>query len=438
MTEITLSNKEFFKWASSLVSGSDAKYINYISSMLNRKRYFSNEHYLSEYRNSSIFSRLKAVMPRQYFLEIEYCALAYMSVLGNIFPSIAKEIEHLAYIEWLCYVEPNKLYYRDHFVHMLKVAFVTEKILSHDSSLEKAITGWQFNSKHFLDWLKKEKLYFLEENKNKIISSAILFASLFHDFGYGYKFLREYEVRLDSLNLIGCDSIDITKNRSKIIKKSLLGKFICNNHEWVKSLGTTRKITSEQEENVILGFVRDCLSLNHSTASSILILDMSEELYRSQTINMDMYIALQIAAEACLIHDLTSKDNYLHLNKTSDKNLHFLNDKYHEVTPLAILLIIADELSMWERPLIKFEHDSNSSVRVQIDNKWVYPVNFNKIITTFPKTIKLNFSTPSQFKIVLENNEQKTIFNEILRKCSCFSQEKSENLYIFNKKIILN
>jgi len=300
---ITFSNGTFWKWVGKLIKNN----IRYFDDMIDVEYYTTGQRFRSNSENRlSMFRKLKESMPSNYFHEMEYCALAYSVVFGKVFPPLTQHIEELAYIEWLLYVEAENLDYRDHFVHMLKVSFACDMI---QNILCGDIVKWQFDSTHFKEWVKEEKVYFNEDKKENIVKAAIFLAAIFHDFGYGYKFVRGYEEKLFKLNLLGCDSVDITKSRSDVINKSLLARFIIEHHEWYQR---TKKDLEEKpeerlkkirQENIPCGFIRDCLPLNHSAASALMVLDIAEDLFRSQIITQELYVAFQIAAEACLLHD---------------------------------------------------------------------------------------------------------------------------------------
>jgi len=437
--EITLSNKKFWVWIKYIIKHNGGKKLDLITKMIDIDHYCITSTVKGEKYpdNFSIFSYLKKVMPRGYFREMEYCALAYSTIFGKILPNLAINIEQLAYIEWLCYVEPENPNYRDHFVHMLKVAFVYDKIISKNNKIKRKLLKLQFNkSNHFSSWIAQRGLDFDKSQKKDIIAAAYFLASIFHDFGYGYKFLRDYEERLFKLNIIGSDSIGITKVRSEIIKKSLLGEFILNCHVECENQSIDN-LSNKQKDNLLFGFIRDCLPLNHSVASSLIILDIAEDLYHSQIILPELYIAFQLAAEACLIHDLTNPKNYLHLKNSSINHKHFLDCNCCNEIPIAILLILADELSMWSRPLIEYKHDNDDigKVSININHQWKYKKNKE---TEYPEKIKVKVNDNSLvFKIMFDNNNQIKNFKEILSDCNCFTGKLKNEIKLFDYKIEL-
>ena len=425
---IILSDETFWDWVKNKVIEGN---LNYFDKMIDVERYTAGKQFRCDSEsNSSIFHKLKDAMPSDYFLEVEYCALAYSVVFGKVFPPLSTHIKQLAYIEWLSYVEPEEPKYRDHFVHMLKVAFVSDHIF--DKVLSEDIVKWEFDSSqeeptHFRKWCDEEKVYFNEDKKKNIARAAIFLAAIFHDFGYGYKFMRKYEEKLFNLNLLGCDSVEITRSRAEIIKRSLMARFVVEHHEWYEN----RKLELPQKENIVLGFFRDCLPLNHSVASALAVLDIAEELYLSHVITPDLYVAFQIAAEACCFHDMTKLKQYLHL-KNSGNSDHFLDSKIHEKIPVAALLILSDELSIWNRPRIEYESKINGYEKVtRLHHRWKNDQNY-------PECIKLEFEQ-KELNISLDNVEQNKNFTKELLKLSVFRDiAKKDALSMFDYEIKFN
>ena len=105
-------------------------------------------------------------------------------------------------------------------------------------------------------------------------------------------------------------------------------------------------------EDIIAGFYRDCIRLNHSIASTFFIIDVAESLKLSGVLSQQLYVAFQLAAEACMIHDMTENGKWTHLDTNDKENDHFIDCRDHENIPLAMLLILSDELSIWSRPML--------------------------------------------------------------------------------------
>jgi hypothetical protein len=245
---------------------------------------------------------------------------------------------------------------------MFKVAFVGDRLLSNDKFLSR-ITEWQFASKHFHFWCEKHKIpKWNTEEKMEIVKLAFFLAALFHDFGYGYSFLRTYKGRLHKLYewlLPEADSADINTQGTQTLLQSLPARFVAKHHAWLlrSENDKTHKRKNERKVRNILvaGFFRDCIPLNHSVASSFFVLDIAEQLRNSRALTQKLYVAFQLAAEACMIHDMTDENNWAHLQKT--KSEHFLDCDSHKSVPLAMLLILADELAVWKRPSLKIKQN---------------------------------------------------------------------------------
>jgi len=363
MKTIHLENNSLWKWLD-INKSSDENNINALLEAIVKTQHIEPGYLIELIRdgnhpkNSNIMDNLSQYVPRKYFLEIQYCAAVYASVFGKIFPPFASEIEQLAYIEWLLYTEPGYTGYRDHLVHMFKVAFCGHRFLSVPTLFQK-IVDFQFKSTHFIDWCKEEKIridLWKDHEKENVVKIAFLLAALFHDFGYGYFFLSKYKERLFSLCqwlLLKADATELNTVATQTLLKSLPAFFIRKNHAWLSK----QNKYYQNADNVIAGFFHDCLPLNHSIASTFFILDLTEKLQKARALSEELYVAFQLAAEACMIHDMTGNQNWLHLK--TKQNGHFIDCNDHKNIPLAMLLIFSDELSVWKRPTLKPEISKN-------------------------------------------------------------------------------
>ncbi len=414
--EIILDDKSFWKWMEISHAGDTDGINKYLKIIADNE---VDKEYVVELmkqdipkKTSSIMNNLRQCMPRSYFEEIQFCAGTYATILGKIFPPLVPQIDQLAYIEWLLYTEPGYLGYRDHLVHMFKVAFVGYKLFP---KLMSDIVEWQFSSEHFHSWCKKSNIDFHEwetSEKENVVQMAFFMAALFHDFGYGYFFLKKYKQRLFKLYewlLPGADPADIDTPGTQSLLKSLPAFFIEKHHGWLTN-------TSENRDNVIAGFFRDCLPLNHSIASAFFVLDIAEKLSKSRALNQKLYVAFQLAAEACMIHDMTDDNNWVHLEKR--KNGHFIEPGDHKTVPLAMLLILADELSVWNRPRLKIEPDGADKVYNQLDRNEVP----HKIDIEFYRTEKNN-----QCKIRIKSDrKQDKIKDKFDEELKCLKDNKKQ------------
>jgi hypothetical protein len=136
--------------------------------------------------------------------------------------------------------------------------------------------------------------------------------------------------------------VDINTSAARVLLESLPSAFIRKYHGWLRS--ESGRLIDE----VIAGFYRDSLSLNHSMASTFFILDLAERLTRARALSQNLYVSFQLAGEVCMIHDMVGPNSWVHLErKTND---HFIDCSEHKNMPVAMLLILSDELAIWNRP----------------------------------------------------------------------------------------
>ena len=311
MSKKSLNNKNLWDWVDSDFQFGDIgldSYLSDIVELMGSSEYLSLTPPLESARLSGIMENLSLTMPRKYFLEIQYCTKAYASIFGSLFPSLIQNVDQLAYIEWLLYTEPGDPGYRDHLVHMFKVAFTCSQLIDDNGFLKKTIST-QFESNHFLEWCDKHELlvaHMAPETKELIVRIALFISAIFHDFGYGYHFHSKYRNRLFKLYewlLPDVNPFDTNSLSSGYFLQSLPSEFIKKNHAWL------RNNNSKNDAEVVAGFYRDNLRLNHSVASSLFIVDLAENLLKVGALSQELYIAFQLAAEASMLHDMTDTDN---------------------------------------------------------------------------------------------------------------------------------
>ena len=368
---------------------------------------------------SKLMNNMSFAMPREYFLEVQYCAKAYATLFGKIFPKLAVYVDQLAYIEWLLYTEPDNSGYRDHLVHMFKVAFVCDQLLSVPNFLENVVDK-QFKSAHFKEWCDIQKINFNvweKGTKKDVVEIALFLAGLFHDFGYGYHFYSKYRSKLLKIYqwlLPDAGLIDTNTLETHTMLDSLPSAFVKKHHWWLQ------ENRSKNEQEIIAGFYRDCLPLNHSVASAFFVVDLAENLWRKEAISEELYVAFQLAAEACMIHDMTGdgKSVYLVSKKNGpgkNNNNCFIDSSDHKSIPLAILLILADELSIWNRPRLETKASGDEAVKYSIAKG------------NTPTNIGLSISeAESKFWIHIESDSNSETLKETIQEKGCFKVEKGK------------
>jgi len=390
---LSLNNNDFWDWLSNLDSDlNTTKYLelirknqidpSYILELLNETQY--------EKRSTEIFDKLSVYMPRQYFLKVDFCAKAYATIFSQIFPPLMARVGELAYTEWLLYTEPENSRYRDHLIHMFKVAYVGDRLFSSIADFKQKIISCQFKCDHFNEWCCDKKInvsLLKEDDKNEIIELAYFFTALFHDFGYGYFFHCMYKKHLFKLYggiLATSNLTDISSQGVNMLLQSLACAFVKNNHAWLQTRNNSNTAHDALQDSVVLGFLHDCLPLNHSVASAFFIIDMAERLRMAKAINDKLYIAFHLAAEAAMIHDMTGQGRWAHL--LSRKSAHFLDADCHNNVPLAMLLIFADELSAWNRYRLEAELEANK-VTYSMD-KYNVPKSIDLMVSKDKITVK--------------------------------------------------
>lgn len=300
--------------------------------------------------------RLSRCIPRKYFVELLYCLAAYSSVFATLFPSMLPHLDNLAYIEWLLYMETDDERYRDHLVHMFQVAYACDRIMQLRIIRQKCLK-FQFSSQHFLKWCQEQRRTdpssWSSERQERVLYAAIYLSAIFHDVGYGYHFLCKYRQRLAGLlpALTQGEATADLHHRDMInMRDSLAAKYVSKHHHAFREIQDhkQKESPSANREVILSGFFRDNLTLNHSTASGILLMDLARGLYDHNAISDDLFISFHLAAEAAMLHDMTKKDRWLHFS--TQKNSNFLDCKKQREVPIATLLCFADNMELGGRP----------------------------------------------------------------------------------------
>lgn len=403
MARITYTNKEFWEWMRYL-PGSRKSYARYIEDIAGMMTSHRSGHVAYAYDQghqpatrfsmgpSSFIRDLWDSVPIWYYEEMLYCAQAYSILFGSLFPRLVEHVEELAYMEWLLYTEPGYQKYRDHLVHMFKVAHVCDKWVK-QRSLHNTLTRHQLKSRHFQEWLGMNPAAnnaVDSQNIYDIVRIALFIAAVFHDFGYGYFFLNLYKKRLHRLNkwlLPGADPMDLNLDATQKILKSLPAGFVRTYHQ-SNGLGG-----AENNDQRVAGFFYDNRLLNHSVASTFFIIDLCEKLYELEAISGPLYVAFQLAAEICMIHDMTGDGNWMHFDPKYHDGpdyCHFIDRNIQKQIPLSMFFIISDELAVWNRATMTLKHHENDAVLQTITDGDLDRIEIN--LTYSPKKIAIEAS----------------------------------------------
>lgn len=320
--------------------------------------------------------KISRYVPPWLWHQMFYCGQRYYDFFVRIWPSLARVATDLVYLDWMLYVEPVNMKYREHLVHMFKVACVGTWFLD-DLDFLSEITQSQFNSQRFHNWLKANfpRWYPTQDDQNLIVQWGLLLAALMHDFGYGYHLRGLVDDRVGSLydwTASTVNNTELTAAAQQSVENSLAmeyirGRLACCHQSTAPDGKAARRRRS--------GFVRDVLPLNHSMASCLFILAIRDRLNEARALTDPLRLAFEIAAEAAMIHDMCRAERWVgmtpHHSATEPiTNPAFLHSNSYQETPVAVLLIMADELAIWQRPQLKEppRNESSRQVTYRFDN----------------------------------------------------------------------
>lgn len=362
MNSIRLDEDSFWEWMSLGISikeprnsdflpESNKGYVHLLSMMMQNhwESISLNRHAGGSPKSARTLDSLSRHIPRKYLLELQFCLAAYSSVFATLFPSMLSHLDNVPYIEWLLHMEPDNERYRDHLVHMFRVAFVCNRLMQLQAIRQKA-REFQFSSTHFLEWCQEkfgtDSSGWDSSKKDRVLNAAIYLSAIFHDFGYGYYFLNHYRQRLVGVLPILAQSeatADLHHRDMARIRNSLAAKFAARYHHAFQRTGLPAN-----KEVILSGFFRDNLVLNHGVASAMFLVDLSGNLYDRHAISAELYAAFHLAAEAAMLHDMTEDDKWVHFSTRTCGG--FLDCEKQRGVPIATLLCFADNMELGRRP----------------------------------------------------------------------------------------
>lgn len=367
MNCISLDENSFWKWmslgtcsekprAAYFQPKSNNDHVHLLSMMMENhwESIALNRHTGESSKSAKTLDSLSRHVPRKYLLELQFCLAAYSSVFATLFPSMLSYLDNLPHIEWLLHMDPDNEKYRDHLVHMFRVAFFCNRLIQLEAICQKA-REYQFSSTHFLKWCQEkvgnDPSRWDRSKKDRLVNAAIYLSAIFHDFGYGYYYLNLYRQRLAGVlpSLVQSEATaDVQHRDMERMQNSLAAKFATKYHH---AFQTTQFPANEKV--ILSGFFRDNLGLNHSVASAMFLVDLAGTLYDRHTISDELYVAFHLAAEAAMLHDMKGDDKWLHF---STRNCgQFLDCEKQKDVPIATLLFFADNLELGRRPRITKE-----------------------------------------------------------------------------------
>jgi hypothetical protein len=305
---------------------------------------------------------MRPLVPAWYWHRLRFAAFHYHTFWASFWPAFARTTDEICFVEWLLHMEPGNLNYRDHILHMFKVACLGTWLLE-DDSFADLLAGRVFRASSRTErWYRgPQRLRSLPASERReLIRWAFLLAALLHDLGYAYFFRQVYDAHTQSLNQWMANSSHNSEASAKcqqLFADSLLASYL--------SRKTGEPLSADQSSRRRLtGVLRDHLTLNHSFGGALLILQLEHELRSTHSVNTTLRVALQLAAEAVALHDLARDESHCGL-RTRDRATLLTKEDAHDA-PLAVLLMFCDELAAWQRPRLHPRPCSDMEVSLEL------------------------------------------------------------------------
>lgn len=326
-------------------------------------------------QKDSEWETLLSKVPQKFRDELEFAYAFIFEALRHIAPNFDTIWANHGYMEWLLYHNLDHERYREHIVHPVKVAVLAQWLLRESGRIEQVASNLG-NDEHVqrcLSQLSLSQSFFLSHgDAHKVIKSALWLAGLCHDFGYGHNFACQVERRLrDSYGFYAGDVVggSVSGVNRHSIERSLLLRYLLDESSVQhillhKRLPDVTGISPQEDWRVSL--YRNLYS-NHSVAGGLNLLCLLEEIIEYWTdVDPRLVLVFELAAEAVFLHDLTKEDKYVcpgnpHRTTTpvgacqNTRPLINFRD-----TPLAVILISADELQDWGRPRLEYKQSTAS------------------------------------------------------------------------------
>ncbi len=302
--------------------------------------------------NRSEWRNLLQRLPSYFASEVAFLSNLNLEIATRIFPHLDTILANHAYFEWLLYAELDYDEYRDHIVHPFKVAMISKWLLENaDDENRSKVADKLKKSKNVnrrLNDLNLSRDVFSGDDGKRIINTALWLASLYHDLGYGHHFACCLEQRISaSYGFYKGDTVggSVAGVNPDFIRRSLIRHHLDPNAAGCPIQNRNHKeYRYPPEKFTWQNQLYANLSLNHSMAGALNMLCLLQDIIDYwPDVDPRLILVFELAAEAIFLHDLTGKDNH------KLPHLEFAFDK----TPLAIILILSDELQCWGRPMIR-------------------------------------------------------------------------------------
>lgn len=294
-------------------------------------------------------------LPSYFGSEVAYLADRTLTFAGRMHPDLDTILANHAYTEWLLYSEMDYSQYRDHIVHPFKVGMLAWWLLEKGAKdARNEILRNLSEASHVQRLLRhlgltREIFSVSNQDSYRILNAAIWIAALFHDLGYGHNFMCGLEKRLcSSFGFYAGDVVggSITGMNPDLMEKSLIVHHL-DIHSTREDVNTGRWRNNSwppNKERWQTSLFAN-LTRNHSIAGAMNLLCICQEIVDNwPDVDPRLVLVFELAAEAIFLHDLTGKDSF------SEPNFEIT----FKESPLAVVLILADEMQCWGRPVLRY------------------------------------------------------------------------------------
>ena len=331
--------------------------------MLGARWLSTPERYWVDAPRKEAWLKLLTKLPRGFRREIEQVNNFVLDVAAHIVPNLDTILSNHAYIEWLLYHNLDHEKYREHIVHPVKVAAVAQWLLK-KSNREEEIKSNLHEAEQVKCCLAKlniaEDFFKKDKQGEKVIRAALWIAGLFHDLGYGHNFFCQLERRIsDSYRFYSGDVVggSITGFDQRLLEQSLLLYHLVDETD-MKDYSHTGNLVCKESNSPKEGWelrLYKFLSCNHGIAGALNVLYLLQEIVEYwPKVDPKLILTFELAAEAIFLHDLTEQRNYSPPQHSGIPFISFRN------SPLAVILVLADEIQDWGRPRFDYCDSLNS------------------------------------------------------------------------------
>ncbi|MBN2443445.1 MAG: hypothetical protein JXJ04_18935 [Spirochaetales bacterium] len=296
------------------------------------------ESVLDKKDKASLYSKFGKRFPKSMTDEMLYLTDRLLDITRKIHPCFETILFQHTYAEGFLYADLDLKKYREHIIHPFKVAVIARWLLEESGNINEIKKNLKKNKKikELLTYLHLSDSVF-DEKENKIIKCALWLPGLFHDIGYFHYLFNRIEDHIKQLYPFykgDVAGVSVAGINTLIIKRSLVWQYLMDEN-------------LKENHDPWKGGVYNNLWKNHSVAGAIAFIHFYQEILDHwDEVDPRMLLVFELAAEAIFLHDLSKTKNF-----NGELKIQF------NTQPLAIILILADELQDWGRPRISYKQD---------------------------------------------------------------------------------